>query len=115
MKRGSIEMNENVMEIVAKMSEGNPGALSIMMEILKEDPEMGIMQLLFLDDMNIWGTQIWYGYKYYCDSDIKKFIECIKIRDPEMVKIINEYYGKPEAQFEYRAVEAGASYQRKYF
>ena len=70
------------------MSEGNPGALSVLFQLMQEPT--GLMDILHLDDMNIRGTQIWIGYKYWADQDIAKFREGIKSRNPELVAKINE-------------------------
>lgn len=98
----------NITDIVAEMSEGNPGAINVMMMILRDDPQFGFMTLLNLDDMNIWGPQIWIGFKDYANSDLTKFIAALKERKQEMVDCINkEYEGKE------RAVTSGASFKRE--
>jgi len=79
MMRERIGFNDTTKDILIRMSEGNPGGLTVMMELLKDGDNL--IRLFDLDDMNIWGTQIWIGYKDYCESDIKKFIECVKYRD----------------------------------
>lgn len=77
----------------------------MLMRLLKE--EHGLISVLSLDDMNIWGSQIWIGYKDYCGSDLDKFAECIKQRDQGMIDKINEF-GKMGNHSEI-AVEGGAS------
>jgi hypothetical protein len=73
---------------VTTMCEGNPGALTVIIELMKK--EDGVLLLCHLDDMNIRGSQIWIGFKYYCGQDLTRFIECIKTRDPGMIDKINE-------------------------
>lgn len=80
-----------VKDMVLMMCEGNPGALSVIMEILKD--EAGVLWLCHLDDMNIRGSQVWIGFKYYCGQDMKRFVECIKTRDEGMIAKINA--GRP--------------------
>lgn len=95
--------------MIAKMSEGNPGAFSVLVEMLNR--EFGLFDILNLDDMNIWGPMIWIGFKHHCGEDLEKFVECCKKRDPEMVATINreaEMAGRPE-----RAVVGGASFGRR--
>lgn len=96
----------NTHEIVMEMSEGNPGAATVMMGLLKAGP-LGFMDVLTLDDMNIWGVQIWVAYKDYCGSEIEKLQAALKSRDPEMVKAINE-----QCPDDGPAVTSGASYKR---
>ena len=109
--RERIEMNMSPMDVIAKMSEGNPGGLTVMMKIIENDPVCGVFDILHLDDMNIWGSQIWIGFKDYCNQDIDVFIEKIRARDPDMVKYINEESAR-EGINEH-VVTAGASFSRR--
>lgn len=84
MTRG-IKLTDSPLDTLLKMAEGNPGALTFMLvlkehfpehpyrENLKganEEPRLSIFGfLLDLDDMNIAGTQIWLGYKYWANFD----------------------------------------------
>jgi hypothetical protein len=102
--RKKIELNDTMLDIVTKMAEGNPGALSVLVEIIKRNDI--IDNILSLDDMNIRGCQIWVGYKDYCNKDIEKFVSSIKNRDPLMVKTINKNSGIEEV-----AVTHGGSWR----
>jgi len=104
--REKIGINESLMDILFKLSEGNPGAITVLMQMLKQP--LGFLQILHLDDMNMWGSQIWVGYKYYCGQDIVKFMEALKTRDPEMVRVVNEQCGDSGEL----AVTSGASFKR---
>lgn len=107
MKREKITGSDNLQTIMVKMSEGNPGALTVLMAMHKKQGQMAFMEMLSLDDMNIRGPQIWLGYKDHCGEDIDKFLECVKGRDSDMVKTINEYPDGAEL-----AVCNGASFKR---
>lgn len=107
--RKKIETNDNMMNVMIKMSEGNPGAITGMASLIKDDPLKGFMLLLGLDDMNIRGSQIWQVYKYYCNEDIEKFKEVIQNRDADMVQYINE---QNAAEGQEKAVSGGASFDR---
>lgn len=109
--RQEIGLQDSVMDIVLKLSENNPGAISVLTRIIKEMGDLGVLTILNLDDMNIRGTQIWYGYKDVCGEDLKKFIDCIRNRDREMVDKINEIVDREEPGG-YRAVTGGASSKR---
>ena len=109
-ERKEIQIGDNLQEVIMKMSEGNLGATNVLMQILKEHektPELAFGLYLFLDDMNIRGTQIWIGYKEYCESDIKKFIQCVNEHDEKMIAEINKWGEK--GNHEWLAVKAGAS------
>lgn len=105
--REKITGSDNLQSIMVKMSEGNPGALSVLVQMREKQGEMAFMEMLSLDDMNIRGSQIWLGYKDHCGEDIDKFLKCVKDRDDEMVKTINEYPDGKEL-----AVHGGASFKR---
>ena len=110
MKREKIELTDTGMDLMVKMSEGNPGALSVLVKLMATDDPLDIMLVLHLDDMNIRGAQIWIGYKDHCGEDIEKFKEAIRNRDLEMVNTINNSRGLSPGTP--RAVEHGASSQR---
>ena len=107
--REKININDNMMQVMLKMSEGNPGAITGMASLIKDDPMSGFMLLLGLDDMNIRGSQIWQIYKYYCEEDIEKFKEVIRNRDADMVQYLNE---QNAAEGQEKAVTSGASFDR---
>ena len=85
MGRQNLELKDDIFVV---MSEGNPGAIDVLFQIIKKEP-LGIMSVLNLDDMNIRGTQIWLGYKDYCDGNLDDFIELVSKRDETLVEAIN--------------------------
>ena len=104
--RKEISMNMSTMEFVVIMAEGNPGALQAMMQLEKNDP-VGLLLAMHLDDMNIRGTQIWICYKDFCGQDLHKFIACIKNRDIEMIRFVNDY-GRRTKNHRHQAVQYDA-------
>ena len=91
MEREELRLNEYLMDWMVKMAEGNPGALTVLLTALKErgSQKMGEL-ILFMDDMNIRGAQVWIGYKDCCGCDLDKFIGCIEEKDQAMIDKINE-------------------------
>lgn len=106
--RKKIELNDSVFDIIYKMSDGLPGAIVGLSELMKSD-EAGFMLLLGLDDMNIRGSQVWKAYKYLYNEDGKKFAEAVKKRDKKMVQFINEELASVGEE---KAVTGGASFDR---
>lgn len=103
MQRTKINLTDSPINVAMTMSEGNPGALRVIMELLQQGP-MGLMDVLHFDDMGMRGPQIWIAYKDYCDCDIAKLSAALKARDAAMVDTVNaECPGK-------RAVTHGASF-----
>lgn len=105
-KRKKVQLNMTMTDVLIQMSESNPGAISVMVQLLKKD-ENNFMFILSLDDMNIRGEQIWVGYKDYCKENIDTFIEAIKTRDKKMVDVINKECKR------YIAVTSGGSWEHK--
>ena len=109
--RQKIELKDSVRDIAVKMAEGNPGALTVIMKMLERDDAEGVFQLLSLDDMNIRGTQIWVGFKDYCEMDMDRFLKCVRERDQGMVTRINIVGA--EGNHKEVAVTSGASFKRR--
>lgn len=87
--REKINLEDNIEDVIFKMSEGNPGGLTVLIRLMKEFPD-GLMLLLDLDDMNIRGPQIHVGFKDICGGDLNKFKELIVKRDTKLVNGIND-------------------------
>lgn len=100
--RESLRFSDGPFGIAEKMAEQNPGAMSVLMNM------MGIMDVLCLDDMNIRGSQIWYGFKDYCGEDMNLFLKSVKSRDENMIKTINICVAKFDS-VKHKAVRYGAS------
>lgn len=105
-KRDRISLNDSMLDVMLKLAEGNPGAITVLTQIVKQDSTEGFFILLGLDDMNIRGSQIWVGYKDYCDCDLTKFIEAVTNRDGNMVAEINRAFSSDQPQ----AVTHGGSW-----
>jgi len=95
MARKKLTGEESLLETTMIMAEGNSGAAQAIGELMKS--EQGIIDMFHLDDMNMRGSQIWVAYKNYCDYNVKKLAKCIRARDEEMIKKVNdlcEEYGE---------------------
>lgn len=62
-----ITANTTTLETVGIMSEGNPGALRVCLELIKSKNSI---LLLHLDGLRIYGSDIWLCYKDICNLDI---------------------------------------------
>lgn len=105
-KRKRIESFNTLSEIACLLSEGNPGALSVLMQVYKKQGEGYFLFMLNLDDMNIRGPQIWIGYKDFAKENIDTFINAVTSQSQEMIDVINLNYKEEQA------VLGGASYWR---
>lgn len=66
MNNEKITSDMNVMDMMMVMSEGNPGVLTVLIEMM-QDPK-GLLDILLLDTLDIRGSKI---YKLYSDSSGK--------------------------------------------
>lgn len=80
-----ITLADNVMSAVIKMCEGNPGAITALMEILKcakqVDPDDfmgGLGKILALDTLEIYGTNIYVLWNDICDRNTSKMIAVLR-------------------------------------
>ena len=104
--REKISLNDSIVNMIIKMSEGNIGACSVCTDLIKNNPDFGMMTLLDLDDMNMRGSQIWVGYKDHCKENLEMFIEACRNRDQVMVNTVN----RVNSVAGQRAVTGGSSF-----
>jgi len=71
------DLSMSFMDIVMAMTEGNPGAASVIIQLVKEAPaidpdsSLGAMGPLFsLDNLDCYGSRIWMFYKDVCQENI---------------------------------------------
>lgn len=77
-RKARIELTDTGMSACVKMSDGNPGAITVMALMLKEggaiDPDDffgGLGAVLALDTHGIYGSRIWKLYKDVCGQDLR--------------------------------------------
>lgn len=113
-QREAVDTSKGVQELIVLMSEGNPGALRVLMELVSTGPMGdGVKAILDLDDMNLRGPQIWVAYKDHCQGSLEAFADAIKARDPELVRTVNAEMQRDES-FQFEAVTAGGSSKRSF-
>ncbi|KKM06858.1 hypothetical protein LCGC14_1739770, partial [marine sediment metagenome] len=85
MNKTRLELSDSTTDAIVKMSEGNPGALSVCMQLLTKiaeiDPDLtmgGLSTLLLLDTLGIYGSEIWMLYKDVCGEDIADTITILR-------------------------------------
>lgn len=82
-----IELTDNGTTMLMKLAEGNPGALTVLMKILRDgniiDPQAwsgngGLAAILSLDEYEIYGGRIWCLHKDVCAEDSLKFVAVLR-------------------------------------
>lgn len=102
-----IRLEDTLLDIFSKMSEGNPGAMTVMAQILQHGNEIDpagfepVMKILMLDTWGIYGSDIWVLYKNICGQNIANLITLIRAAQLGMIdkpgKILIE--GNPKYDF----------------
>lgn len=76
-----IDLTDDAMSAVAKMADGNPGALNVLVLLFTKSEEIdpdamlgGFGNILSLDTHDIYGARIWQFYKDLCGQDLVKMI-----------------------------------------
>lgn len=73
-----ILFESDISKTIVNMCDGNPGALTVLIEVIKTLKEDVWLILCRLDDAEIYGPDIWLGYKDVCKQDIIRFIDEVK-------------------------------------
>lgn len=76
-----IGLEDTTADVFVKMSDGNPGALNVLMTITKEHDEIdpqammgGLGAIMSLDTYEIYGTDIYILYNDKCNRDIRTML-----------------------------------------
>jgi hypothetical protein len=82
-----IQSQDTMLEAIVKMSDGNPGAITVMMQLLEQVPEIdpiaamgGLLYVLHLDDFGLYGPSIWMLYKDVCGQEIAGIVTLFRAR-----------------------------------
>lgn len=80
-----IKLNDSIQEILINMAGGNPGALTVLINMFKEggkiDPDDflgGLGSILSLDSHDIYEHHIWMLYKDVCGQDLTRMFAMLR-------------------------------------
>jgi len=83
MKKNILDLEDSMMDMVVKMSEGNPGAVSCLAELAKAEKEIdpdsafssyGVGTMFQLDSMGIYGSPIYVLWNDQCSRNSNKML-----------------------------------------
>lgn len=91
-----IKLTSTPFDIITDLSDGNPGALTFLMEAFNEGVPEFFPTVLKLDTAEIYGPEAYILWNDCCDRDIKKTIQMIKKLDVDELRsyVIDRGYGK---------------------
>lgn len=80
-----INLDMTTIEIAMALSDGNPGAVNVIAQILKNGTEIdpdsmfgGMGALLYLDTYGLYGPDIWILYKDVCGENLARVIALLR-------------------------------------
>ena len=80
-----IQLTDSIQDVLFKMSEGNPGALTVCLGILehgeKIDPDNamgGLGVILSLDTLQLYGAKIWMLFKDVCGKELPQMLGVLR-------------------------------------
>ncbi|MES1989238.1 MAG: hypothetical protein V4440_14635 [Pseudomonadota bacterium] len=87
MSKARIDLTDSGIDILMKMSDGNPGALTVIADLMKKessiDPDsifsqFGISTILSMDTHGIYGSDIWILFKDICKQNLVNVIGLLR-------------------------------------
>ena len=80
-----IELTDTIQDIMVKMSEGNPGALHALLDMMKQSPIIdpqsamdGLGPILSLDTIGVYGTDIYILHNDHCNRDTRELLMLLR-------------------------------------
>lgn len=97
MSKDLFDPKASIEDNIISLSQGNPGAVTVLTSAVKQDKSEAVMLFNDLADMNMYGPRIWLGYKDYSGEDLDAFTDAVRSQEEEMVELINEmrHRGEP--------------------
>ncbi len=76
-----ITLEMSLFDVVFAISEGNPGALQVLMQYAQSS-SMGVLGLLTFDSKRLYGSRIWDLYNDICGKDLNRFAYHLEVELP---------------------------------
>jgi hypothetical protein len=90
-----IKLEMTVIDILQELCEGNPGAITACMELMAASPKVDpqawakdLQPLLQLDELKIYGSDIWLLYKDLCGQDSTKVLTLFRAQQLGMITAV---------------------------
>jgi len=97
-----LDLDDDLLAIITKMSEGNPGCITFLMEVMKNVDQFRFIEMVLrLDKAELYGSHIYMLWNDCCDRDLDKTIEMItNIKNDDELRsyVIDRGYGKKYEQ-----------------
>ena len=74
-----LNLNDSVMDAIINFSGGNPGALNTLMELQKARENSFVIDLMTLDNMELYESKLYMLWNDCCNRDISKVIRILEL------------------------------------
>lgn len=92
-----IKITDTIQDVAMKMSDGNPGALQVTLDLVRDD----ITYLFLCDTIGLYGEKLYMLWNDCCDRDLERMKKVLfaartgKISEATILKHLDGGYGKP--------------------
>lgn len=96
-----IRSGDTIEQVIFKMSEGNPGCIAFLSDLLGTHHPMAVLFILRFDILGLYGSKLYMLWNDCCDRSAIKVIEVLEknmageISDIEIVEHVSGTYGTP--------------------
>lgn len=96
-----VKLTDTPSDVIAKMSEGNPGAMTFCFEIIHSDDKTDLMRLLHLDTFGIYGSKLYMVWNDICGRDLGIFrllmlnVTYGKVSKEDLLENLSKGYATP--------------------
>ena len=96
-----IRLDDQAMEVVVKMAEGNAGAATLVIKLLQDDPMNLVTVILALDTIGLYGSKLYMLWNDSCDRNLSKLKDVMEawrvgeITEESIHKAVSGQWGEP--------------------
>lgn len=74
---GKLKDNMSTMDMIITMSEGNPGAIQVIMQMMSDPDPIRFLDILLLDGLDIRGSQLYMLWSDCSDKNMEKYFRTL--------------------------------------
>lgn len=73
-----IGLMDTGVDVITKMSEGNPGAINVLVQLMKRETPDGLGAILLFDTIGLYGCRIYMLWNDCCDCDLERVLQIME-------------------------------------
>lgn len=101
MNNEKLNANMSTMDMILTMSEGNPGAMNVTMQMIQDPNPRGVLDILLLDSLDIRGSKIYMLWSDCSGKDMEKYyrtlmmLRCGTFTEEQIHSNLGQVYATP--------------------